>query len=391
VLEGSVRKVGNRVRITVQLVSSSDGGHVWSERFDRELTDVFALEDEIAQAVAERLQVALGRGERVGRSPSIDVEAHTAYLEGRHHLAKGTPQALRLAHQCFERAIARDPDFALAFDSLAELYWYFGFFGGLLPKDAFSQGTWYALRALELDDSLAETHALLAMLRKELDYSWPEVERELQRARELNGESPTVRLRHAISGPLPHGRIEEGIVEVERVLQSDPLSIFVRWWHAVFLYLGRRPDRMIEEGRRMLALDPNHFLGHWVVGVGYTEAEDPGRAVAALTLSHELSGGAHFTRGFLAFALGRSGRAEEARHLIDEAETLAAEAYVSPFTIAISHSGIGDWDSAFSWWSRAVDVRDPLIVPIKTLPIFDPVRDDPRYSVLLRRMNLAER
>ncbi len=390
ILEGSVRRSGQRVRITAQLVTSSDGGHLWSERFDRELTDVFALEDEIAAAIAERLRVGLKPGDGEPKRPVIDIEAYNVFLEGRYHLARGTPQALTQAVVCFERAIASDPGFALAFDSLAEVYWYLGFFGGLLPRDAFSQGTWYALRALELDDTLAETHALLGMLRKELDYNWAEVDHELRRASELNRESPIVRLRYAISGLLPHGRIDEGVVEIEAVLQSDPLSIVVRWWLAIMLYLARRPDRMIDEGHRMIALDPNHFLGHWVVGAACSESDEMDDAVSAFKRAHELSGGTPFTLGFLAYGLGRAGRTDDAASLLAQAEAMAKDGYVSPFAIAISHVGLGNRDAAFEWWNRAIDVRDPLIVPIKNLPIFDPVRNDPRYPPMLRRMNLAE-
>ena len=200
ILEGSVRRAGQRVRVTAQFVDTSDGSHLWSERFDRELNDVFALEDEIAEAIAGRLRVELEGSEGQRRRPLIDADVHSIFLEGRYYLARGTPEALAQAKTCFERAIERDASFALAFDSLAELYWYLGLFGNLPPREAFSQGTWHALRALELDDSLAETHALLGMLRKELDYNWSEVDRELRRARELNRESPLVRLRYAISG-----------------------------------------------------------------------------------------------------------------------------------------------------------------------------------------------
>ncbi len=186
ILEGSVRREGVRVRVSAQLVRASDGSHVWSERYDRELTDVLALEDEIAAAIAERLRVQLA-----GDSPrrplrAVHPDAHAAYLEGRYFFARGTPDALMRARESFERAIALDPDFALAYDSMAELHWYLGFFGNVPPREAFSQSTWHALRALELDDSLAQTHALLGMLRKELDYNWPEVDRELRRAFQLN-------------------------------------------------------------------------------------------------------------------------------------------------------------------------------------------------------------
>ena len=248
ILEGSVRREGTRVRVTAQLVSTSDGSHLWSERYDREMTDVLALEDEIAAAIAARLRVEFAGANRDRPHPAVDPEAHAAYLEGRYYFARGTPDALAHASASFEKAIARDPTSALAYDSLAELYWYLGFFGNVRPRDAFSQSTWYALRALELDDTLAQTHALLGMLRKELDYNWPEVDRELQRALDLNRESPLVRLRYAISGLLPHARNDEAMRELEALLQADPLSIITRWWMAVLAHLARRPDRTIAEG-----------------------------------------------------------------------------------------------------------------------------------------------
>ena len=390
VLEGSVRRADRRVRVTAQLVDTSDGSHLWSERFDRELTDVLVLEDEIAAAITERLRVRLRQDDH-GRPPrQVDVEAHGLYLEGRYYLARGTPEALGQAKACFERAIERDPEFALAFDALAELYWYLGFFGNVLPQDAFSQGTWHAMHALELDDTLAETHALLGMLRKELDYNWPEVDRELRRARELNGQSPLVRLRYAISGLLPHGRIDEAAAEVDAVIQADPLSVFVRWWAAIMAYLGRRPHRMIDEGRHMIALDPTQFLGHWALGMALVEGGAADEAVRALEKAHELSGGMPFTLGFLSLAYGRAGRPGDARKLLERAEAIAATAYVPPSALALGHVGLDDWDAAFEWWSRAVEARDPLIMAIKTYPVFDPVRGDPRYRALLRRMNLAE-
>jgi serine/threonine protein kinase len=389
-LEGSVRRAGDRVRITAQLIDTSDGSHLWSERFDRELTDVFALEDELAEAISKQLRAGL-RYEKAQQSrAAVKVEAHHAFLEGRHYFARGTPEALAQAKACFERAIEHDPSFALAFDSLAELYWYLGFFGGVPPREAFSQGIWHALRALEIDDTLAETHALLGMLRKELDYNWPEVDHELDRARELNSESPTVRLRYAISGLLPHGQIDEAVSEVEAVLQNDPLSLLVRWWVSIMAYLGRRPVRMLDEGRHMVALDPTHFLGHLVIGLGSTESSAPDEAVVALEKARELSGGVPITIGYLALAYGRAGRTDDARELLDQTEMTAANGYVPPSTFALGHVGLENWDAAFHWWDRAVEVRDPLVVPIKTFPFFDPVRGDPRYRALLRRMNLSE-
>lgn len=388
-LEGSVRRAGSRVRVTVRLVIAGSGAEVWSERYDRELTDVLALEDEIAGAVAEGLRVELGGVERERRHAPVDAEAYAAYLEGRYHFARGTPDELAKAAACYERAIARDPRFANAYDGMAELHWFLGFFGGVRPREAFSASTWFALRALELDDRLAETHALLGMLRKELDFNWPEVERELGRALELNPGSPLVHLRYAISGPLPHGRVEEAMGELESLVQTDPLSVFTRWWLGVMAMLARRFDRTIDEGRHMIELDPTHFLGHWVLGMGLDGDGEATEALAALRRAHELSGGAPFTLGFLAYGCGRAARREEDLALLEAAQRASETRYVPPSTLAFGYVGVGDWDRALAWLDRAIEERDPLVMPIKSFVFLDPIRDDPRYHALLAKMKLG--
>ena len=388
ILEGSVRRAGPRVRVTAQLVSTSDGAHVWSERYDRELIDVLQLEDEIAQAIAARLRVELAGGPRPQPPAVASAEAYTAYLEGRYYFARGTPDALRQAMACYERATLLDPGFALAYDSLAELYWYLGFFGNVPPRDAFAVSTFHALRALELDDHLAQTHALLGMLRKELDYNWPEVDRELRRARQLNPESPLVRLRYAISGPLPLGRVEEGLAEVEAVLRADPLSLLVRWWAGIMAYLSRRPERVLEEGRHMIALDPNHFLGHWTLGIGMSEVGEWNEAAVSMERSDALSGGAPFTTGFRAYVCARAGRRDDALRLLDRLAQMASAGYVPPSAFAMGHVGLEDWDAVLAWLGKAIDARDPIVMPIKTFPFLDPVRGDARFQALLKKMRL---
>jgi hypothetical protein len=269
------------------------------------------------------------------------------------------------------------------------LHWYLGFFGGVPPREAFSQSTWHALRALEIDDSLAQTHALLGMLRKELDYNWPEVDRELQRALELNRESPLVRLRYAISGLLPHARNDEAMSEVEAILQADPLSILARWWMAVLAHLARRPERTVAEGRHMIALDPGHFLGHWALGIGLNDTDAVSDGVEALRRAHELSGGIPFTLGFLAMVSGRAGLHEDVLRLRGQAEQMALAGYVPPSTFMFCAIGLGDWDLAFEWMDRAVEGRDPIIMPIRSFPFLDPVRGDARLQALLRKMRLV--
>jgi TolB-like protein/predicted Ser/Thr protein kinase len=388
ILEGSVRRAASRVRVTAQLVSTRDGSHLWSERYDRELTDLLVLEDDVAGAITERLRGGLGeeRGER--KRPTVNHEAYAAFLEGRHHFAKGTPEGLAQAAACYQRAIEREPGFATAYDSMAELHWFLGMWGNVPPREAFSSSTWYALRALELDDTLAETHALLGMLRKELDYNWPEVERECRRALQLNREAPLVKLRYAISGLMPHGRVVEAMTEIEGVVRVDSLSIWARWWLAVMALLARLYDRVKEEAQHIITLAPEYFLGHWALGMQRDAIGAGAEAVAALERANELSGGAPFTLGFLALAYGRAGRADDARALLARAAEAAKTGYVPPSTFAFGYIGLGDWDAAFEWLDRAIEGRDPLVVPIKTFYFLDPIRGDARFRALLHKMNL---
>jgi TolB-like protein len=388
ILEGSVRRAGGRVRVTAQLVSTEDGSHFWSERYDRELADLLVLEDDVAAAVADRLRGELRWKGGKTRRAAIDSEAHAAFLEGRHHFAKWTPEALAQAMACYQRAIDRDAGFAAAYDSMAELHWFLGFFGNVPPRDAFSSSTWYALRAIELDDTLAETHALLGMLRKELDYDWPEVDRELRRALELNPESPLVKLRYAISGLMPHGRVAEAAAEMEAIVRVDPLSVPARFWLGSMSLMAKHLHRAHDEAQQMIALDPHHFLGYWVLGMYHDTVGAHAEAVAALQRSHELSGGSPFTLGFLALVTGRAGRADEARALLDRAAEAAWSGYVPPSTFAFGEIGLGNWDAALERLDEAIEVRDPLVMPIKTYPFLDPLRGDARFQALLRKMNL---
>jgi serine/threonine protein kinase len=389
ILEGSVRRAGNRIRITAQLVSATDGYHQWSERYDRDMTDVFAIQDEISQAIADKLRVHSAAGHPLVKRHTENLQAYNLYLEGRYYLYKWTPEGFARSRQCLDQAIALDSNFALAYDALSEFFWFTGFFGIQPPKETFSLGIMAALRALEIDDSLAEAHANLAMFRKELDYNWSEVIRELSRARELSPASPTVRMRYAVAELIPLGRLEEATAEIEIVLRSDPLSLFMRWWLAVILCLRRQYDLVTTQGREMLALDPNYFLAHWMDGLALGMMGASNESIKTLEKGSELSGRSPMLVGTLGWSYALAGRKAEARKLLAELEERAHGAYVSPYSIAQIHLGLGEIDDAFKWLDRAVDVRDPLIMPIKTFPQFDPLRTDSRYQALLRRMNLT--
>jgi len=391
VLEGSLRHAGARIRVSVRLVAACDGTEIWSERYEHESPDVFALEDTIGIAVTRRLRGTVA-GVRIGRSrTAADPAAHKAYVEGRYYFSRGGPVGLERARRCFEHAIALDASFALASDALAEVYWFFGFYGLMPPREAFSQSVWHAMRALELNDSLGQTHALLGMLRKELDYNWLEVHREMQRALELNPASPDVQVRNAISGLMPLGRLEEAEVCVRRALDVDPLSFDTRWWLACLKWLARQPEQTLEIGREMIEMDGTSSLGHSALGLGLSECGALDAAAAAMERAFGLSGGAPLLLGFAGQFQARAGHRDAALATVTRLEQHAAGRYLPPFSVALVYVGLGRWDEAFSWMNRAIDERDPIIMPIKTFPFLDGVRSDPRYADLVRRMNLDDR
>lgn len=395
VVEGGVYQADERFRLTAQLIRTSDQAHVWAQRYDAELSEIFKMQASVAQEIAAHIPLVADKvsaggavAGRARRKPTEDLVAYNAFIRGRHHLHKWTPEGIVEAKQCFEQAIARDPNFALAYDGLAEVCWWTGFLGYRQPKEVFSAGVFAALRALELDNTLAETHALLGQFRKELDYNWPEVHREMARALELDPPSPVVRFRYAISGLMPLGRVEEAVAEIERALESDPLSLLLRGWLGELLYVGRQFDRAKEEFRSLRGLDPTYFISYF--GEGQVRCEEGAfdEAIAVLRKAAELSGGSTMVLGWLGLALAKSGNAAEARMVLERLHAMATQAYVLPTSFAWIHLGLGEIDAAFTWMERAIDDRDPIIIPIKSYAFLDPLRADPRFAALLRKMNM---
>jgi len=397
VVEGGVRRTADRIAINAQLIRVKDQAHVWAQRYDAELTDILRLQACVAQAIAAhigitpiaaKLRLGEAAGEGVARKPTEDLAAYNEYIQGRFYLAKLSPAAFAKARQHLEEAIARDPNFALAYDSLAEIYWWQGYFGFTRPVDAFSTGALYALRALEIDNTLAETHALLAQYHKQLDYNWPEVEREMARARALNPTSPVVRLRYALNALMPHGRLEEAAAELHAALEFDPLSTYTRTILAVIFILWHRYVQAIAEAQRLLELDPSAYWGYLVIGSSHRELRMFDEAIAAHRRAVELSGGTAAMLGWLGLSLGLGGKKAEARALLERLQEMSAQAYVPPTSLAWTYLGLGEIDSTFEWLDRAVDARDQLMMPIKSYAFFDPIRNDPRFLSLLRKMKL---
>ena len=413
ICEGGVRREGDRIILTVQLIRVSDQTHVFARRYDADVHTVFEMRALISEAIASHLEADAGvpRNRPPAaiapgmRKPTEDFAAYTEYIRGRSLLEKVTPEALAHARQHFENAIARDPGFALAHDAVAELYSYLGYFGYMRPKDAFSIGVSHALAAVETDDTLAEAHALLAEYHKQLDYSWPAAERQMARALELNRTSPIVRVRYAVSVLMPRNRIDEAVAEIEHALESDPLSAFARTWLGVMLLLGREYDRAIDEARRVLQIEPTTCWAPFIIGCAYrqkhfnrsigrdgraaagtSEPDFAEEAIRAHRRAIELSPGTDFFVGWLGLAYGVCGRETEARAVLQRLHR--SERYNLPTGFGHVHLGLGETDAAFEWFDRAVEERDQIMMPILSYAHFDPIRDDPRFGALLRKMKL---
>jgi TolB-like protein/Tfp pilus assembly protein PilF len=397
VVEGGIRRTENGVALNVQLVRGSDRTHVFAKRYHAELRDIFKVQRAVAQDIATHIDnlhitksiLAAQAADANLRQPRTqNLGAYDEYLQGRSRMGRVTPDAFAEAREHFENAIAKDPKFALAYDGLAETYWYLGYFGFMLPRDAFSAGVLYAIRALELDNSLGETHALLGLYHKQLAYDWPELEREMARALELSPSSPVVRERYAFNLLMPHGRLEEAVAELDLALTWDPQSVGLRSHLGAVLLLWRRYDRAMEQARRILELEPRAYWGHALFGSCFRDQGKLDQSIAAYRAAAELSSGASAMLGWLGLSLALGEETNEARTILARLHERAAQAYVPPTSFAWIHLGLGETDCAFEWLDRAVDGSDQFIMPIKSYWIFDPIRSDPRFGALLRRMRL---
>ncbi len=391
VVEGGVSRTEGRITINVQLIQVKDQTQLFARKYDAEMRDVFEVQDCIAQAIATHipplaatLPARTADTAEQARNPTQDIVAYNLYLQGRFRMYRDVGSA----KSYFEQALARDPAFALAYDGLAEYYFWAGHVGLMPPKEAFSAGLWAALRALEIDNTLAETHALLGQFCKIRDYDWSDVQREFTLALKLNPASLLVKFRHAISGLMPVGHLEEAVAELEAVLDLDPLNLEARRWLGLMHWWRRDYDRAIEQARLILAVDPNYPTAHVLIGVTRCAERKFDEAIPALRKCVELSNDAPVWLGWLGLGVAQSGDVAEARALLARLHAAAEQTYIPASCFAWIHLGLGELDEAFAWMNRAIDQRDPMMTPIKSYEFFDPLRSDPRFAVLLRKMNL---
>ncbi len=401
VLEGSVRKSGNRVRISVQLIGVADGNNLWSERFDREMTDVFEIQDEISQSIVAKLKVRLTS--QTGSAPdqlstlaspvkryTENLDAYNLYLKGRYELYKMTREGLDASCALFEEAIRLDPNYALAHDGLAYCWYSRGFLGFVAPKEAMPKAKASIRRALELDESVAEAHATLGVIFALYDWDWGAAERELTRSIELNGSSPVARDVYAFYYLRPAGRIEEAVAEVQNALSLDPLSILFRVHLGFLYYLQHRYEHAIAQFRKVLEMSPRYYLAHAMLGPVYAMTGKFEKALECYVEARSDDADSKFVDSLEAMTLAMAGRREEAKKELDGIMLRAAHDYISPVSIAYVFAALGDNNAAFEHLDQAIADRDPNVLGLKSNPVFDGLRDDARYQALLRKMQLSD-
>jgi adenylate cyclase len=387
ILEGSVRKAGNRLRITAQLIKVSDGFHLWSERYDRELTDVFAIQDEISQAITAKLRARLSVNRQAVKQPTENIEAYNLNLKGRYSRSKLTPDNLAKSKEYFEKAIALDPNYAAPWHGLAAIYGASATLGFSPPRTAIEQSRRPILKALELDNTLPEAHAHLAGI-SAWEYDWKGAERGFLRALEFGPSIRDVLFLYSYFYLIPMRRLDEALAAMQKEQELDPLS------SAAYVYLGyiyillKHYDRAIELSRNALELDPNTPAAYSFIGYAHTMKGEPDEAIRIYDTIKPFLRSIPLLQGDLGTVYAMAGRTSEAHRILEELHTAARNAYVPALPFALIHLGLGEIDECFDWLYKAVDNREPTISHVTCVPMYDPLRSHPRYKALLRKMNL---
>lgn len=389
VVEGSIQRSGNKVRVTVRLMKVVDSSQLWTESFDEKFTDIFAVQDRVSERVVGLLAVKLNNTEQklLTKRYTDNAEAYELYLKGRFHLNRLTDDGFQKGRAYFQQAIDKDPNYALAHAGLADAYISLGNFNVSRPRETFPKARQAALTALELDENLAEAHVSLANAIFLYDWEWEGAEDQFKRAIALN---PSYAEAHQMYSYflLGRGRFEEALKEMQRAQELNPLSIANILGVGEVQHLARRHAEAIATFQKALEMDPNSGLANWALGRAYTEKGMLDEAIAAFQKSIPLSGDSPDEPAELARAYARSGRKAEARKILDDLLEQSKRKYIAGSVIAALWGALGEKDEAFVWLDKAYAERDFILVTLKVEPMFDELRSDPRFAIMLKRVGL---
>jgi len=390
IVTGSVRKSGDDLRVTAQIVDGVNGNYVWSETFDRRNTDIFALQEEVAQAVSKRLQTGLARpgGHDSGRKPTENLAAYNFYLQGRYHLSQRTEEGLRKAIEFFDKVIAEDPRYAQAYSGLADAYELLGHYGVLAPAEVWTKAASNAAWAVLQDENSTEAHTTLAHVKATQDWDWLGAEQEFKRAIELDAHYPTAHHWYAVSCLAPLGRLTEALDEITLAQALDPISLIIARDIAVIYYYSRDFEAALDQCDHTIELNPHFAPAYWALGLIQEQMSDFDESLAAFQRAIQLTPNSPRMRAGFARSLAMSGKHKEAQQMLKELQTLSEKRYVSPFELASVHFALGQADVGFEWLKKAFQDRCFELISMNVDPRFDSIKSDPRFTPLHRQMGL---
>jgi TolB-like protein/DNA-binding winged helix-turn-helix (wHTH) protein len=392
VLEGSVRRDADKVRITAQLIQLKDQTHVWAHQYDRELSNLLVLQGEIAHQVGDEIQLALGDGRNTGNAraaiaaPTTSYEAYDLYLKGRYFWNKRNAQSFRQAAEYFQLALDKDPNYAPAYAGLADTFALMSSYGYAPPAEFIPKARAAALKALQLDESLAGAHASLAVIAQNYDWDWPTAEREYRRAIQLDPDYATAHQWYAECLGF-EGRFDEAFAESEIARKLDPLSLIISADYGALLYFSRQYDRSIEEFRRVLEMEPN-FPRAYIVIFPLVEKGLFAEALADVGKWKQVVD-SPWPSAVQVYVYARSGQMDLARRSLQEMARKHQREFLDPAAMLMAHVGMNNKDDTFAWMKKCYDARSPLTT-LKVDPMYDPLRSDPRFQKFLQDVRLAQ-
>jgi len=386
ILEGSVQKAGDQVRVNVQLVNALNDAHLWAETYDRRLIDIFSVESEIAKAIVESLQAKLTRSEQssIAKAPTADPEAYELYLKGRFFWNKRSGVDLRKAIDYFNQAVAKDPNYALAYAGLADSYMLLPNYGGTSARESIAPARSAITKALALDDSLAEAHASLGLL-DTLELRLERAVGDFERAIELKPNYATAH-HWLMLGQLSLGRFDQAIAEGKRAIELDPLSLIINADYAWAYACAHRFDEAEKQARKTLEIDPRFFLAHYYLGGILQRKGRLDEAIPEFQKSVELNDDA-YSIAMLGQAYARNGQKDEAQKILSRLTDEAKSRYVAPYASAVLYLGLGDKERALAELERAYQTGDNnYLFVLKVDPMTDELRGDPRFEALVQKI-----
>jgi TolB-like protein/thioredoxin-like negative regulator of GroEL len=386
IVEGSVVRSGQRVKIDVKLIRAGSDQHLWAQTYVKDLTDILVLQSDVARDIAKQVQITLSASDtaRLASPAKVNPEAHDAYLRGRYYWAKGEREDLETARKHFEEALQKDPKYAAAYAGLADYYSVLPFYTNARPDEVFPKAKENVTKALEFDSSLAEAHGTKAYISTYYDWDWQTAQQEFQQALALNPNDGT--LRHRYSRYLSSvGRVPEALAEIERARLLDPSDLVIKANVGVIYFFDRQYDRAIEELQKVLRDHPDFSTAHWGLGLAYAQKGNFAEALPEIEKAAQRRGTNSLAS--LAHLYGLMGRKKEANDILSELKKRAEKQDVSDYQIALVYIGLGEKEAAVEALEQAYRERSTLMSYLKMDPRLDPLRDNSKFQELLRNMN----